>query len=356
MQIHEWHDPIRCGSRLGPPYETALVGKLSCDVTLITHIRREGTGLRTGRGIPTHPTSPPGGMLINRDGVVWLGVPRGRGLILEICAMGTRTMTEQNSKLWGSADAYQRYMGRWSRKVARLFTDWLGAPQGKSWADIGCGTGELSLQIAGTFRPSRLVGIDSAAAFIARAANSVPSAEFREGNATNIDLPDGSFDYAVSGLVLNFIPDKAKALSEMARIVCPGGVVALYVWDYAGHMQIMRQFFDAARAIDPGSSSYDAGITASICRPKRLLGAFSEAGLSDPQTTAIDITAAFVDFQDYWTPFLSGTGTAPKYCMSLNEETRNTIRDAVRENLPTGPDGEILLAVRAWAVKGTVPA
>jgi trans-aconitate methyltransferase len=265
-------------------------------------------------------------------------------------------MTDQKSTLWGAAETYERYMGRWSRKVAPLFVDWLDAPQGKSWADIGCGTGELSLQIAGKCKPSHLIGIDTSPAFITEAARYVPNAEFRQGDATNIDLPDEGLDYAVSGLVLNFIPDKAKALREMVRIVRPGGTVGLYVWDYAGHMQIMRYFFDSARLIDPNSSVYDDGINAPICRPKPLLDAFIATGLSDAETTAIDIPAAFVDFQDYWTPFLGGTGSAPKYCMSLDEGTRNKIRDALRERLPTGPDGEILLAVRAWAVKGYVPA
>jgi trans-aconitate methyltransferase len=265
-------------------------------------------------------------------------------------------MTDQKSTLWGAAETYERYMGRWSRKVAPLFVDWLDASQGKSWADIGCGTGELSLQIAGKCKPSHLIGIDTSPAFITEAARYVPNAEFRQGDATNIDLPDDGLDYAVSGLVLNFMPDKAKALREMVRIVRPGGTVGLYVWDYAGHMQIMRYFFDSARLIDPNSSVYDDGINAPICRPEPLLDAFIATGLSDAETTAIDIPAAFVDFQDYWTPFLGGTGSAPKYCMSLDEGTRNKIRDALRERLPTGPDGEILLAVRAWAVKGYVPA
>ena len=261
-----------------------------------------------------------------------------------------------DEKLWGAADAYEQWMGRWSRKIAPLFVDWLTASQGKRWADIGCGTGQLSLQIANKCNPSHQIGIDQTEGFLTLARKHVPSAEFRMGDAQNIDLPDDEVDYAVSGLVLNFVPDKAKALSEMTRIVRPEGTVGLYVWDYAGQMQIMRYFFDTARLIDPKSSAYDDGINAPICRPKALSDAFTAAGLSDVETTAIDIPAAFVDFQDYWKPFLGGTGSAPKYCISLDENTRSTIRDAVRAKLPTGPDGEILLAVRAWAVKGTVPA
>lgn len=257
--------------------------------------------------------------------------------------------------LWGAADAYERYMGRWSRKVAPLFLDWLDAPQGRGWADIGCGTGELSMQIASRCAPSHLVGVDPSAAFLAHAADRVPGAGFREGDAAGLDLPDAGIDYAVSGLVLNFLPDKARALGEMVRVVRPGGTVALYVWDYAGQMQIMRHFFDAARLIDPASSAYDDGANAPICRPTPLRDAFLAAGIAEPKTTAFDISAAFADFDDYWEPFLGGTGSAPKYCASLDEGTRNRIRDAVRERLPIGPDGEILLAVRAWGVKGRVP-
>lgn len=263
-------------------------------------------------------------------------------------------MPDEKSKLWGAADAYEQYMGRWSRKVAPLFVDWLAPPQGKNWIDIGCGTGQLSLQIASKCNPNHHIGIDHTEGFLTLAKKNVPNAEFRAGDAQSIDLPNDAVDYAVSGLLLNFVPDKAKALSEMVRIVRPEGVVALYVWDYAGQMQIMRYFFDAARLIDPKSSAFDAGINAPICRPKALAAAFSAAGLSHVETTPIDIAAAFIDFQDYWKPFLGGTGSAPKYCMSLDEDTRNKIRDAVRAKLPTGPDGEILLAVRAWAVKGVV--
>jgi SAM-dependent methyltransferase len=265
-------------------------------------------------------------------------------------------MTDAMSKFAGTADAYENYMGRWSRKVAPRFVEWLKPASGKSWVDVGCGSGALTSAIAAACKPSRLVGIDSSASYVARAAKSVPLGEFREGRAISIDLPNDGFDYAVSGLVLNFIADPPKAINEMARVVRPGGTVALYVWDYGGHMQIMRYFFDCARPVDPKSSEFDDGIQAPICRPGALADAFGTAGLADVATTAIDITAAFADFDDYWKPFLAGTGSAPKYCQSLDEATRRQIRDAIQARLPTSPDGEILLAVRAWAVKGRVPA
>ena len=205
-------------------------------------------------------------------------------------------MPDEKSKLWGAANAYEQYMGRWSRKIAPLFVDWLAPPQGKNWIDIGCGTGQLSLQIARKCNPNHHIGIDQTEGFLKLAKKNVPSAEFRAGDAQSIDLPDDEVDYAVSGLVLNFLPDKTKALSEMARIVRPEGTVALYVWDYAGQMQIMRCFFDTARLIDAKSSAFDDGINAPICRPKALAAAFSAAGLCHVETTPIDIAARLYRF------------------------------------------------------------
>jgi hypothetical protein len=131
--------------------------------------------------------------------------------------------------------------------------------------------------------------------------------------------------------------------------------VGLYVWDYAGHMQIMRHFFDAAIELDPGAREFDDGANAPICRPGPLSRLFEKAGLADVAVTPIDIAAAFPDFDDYWLPFLGGTGSGPKYCASLPPAAQATLREKLRDRLPIGPDGEILMAVRAWAVRGRVP-
>ena len=265
-------------------------------------------------------------------------------------------MPSSRPELWGAGDAYERYMGRWSRKVAPLFTDWIGAPPGAWWIDVGCGTGVLTSAVLSRCEPSRVVGIDSSAAFLQTAQDQVadPRASFIPGDAQALPEGDAAFHMAVSGLVLNFVPDKNAAVKEMARVVKPGGAVALYVWDYAGHMQVMRSFFDAASELDPGAREFDDGVKAPVCRPGPLLELFRRAGLLDVEVRAIDIPTAFDSFDDYWTPFLGGTGSAPKYCMSLGEEARERLRETIRRRLPTGPDGEILLAARAWAVKGQV--
>ncbi|SLN41544.1 class I SAM-dependent methyltransferase [Oceanibacterium hippocampi] len=259
--------------------------------------------------------------------------------------------------LWGGADAYERYMGRWSRRIAPHFTAWVAAPPGASWLDIGCGTGVLTSTVLDTCEPARVVAIDSSDMFLqtARARCDDPRVSFRPGDAQALPEDDGAFDIAVSGLVLNFLPDKIAAVREMVRVVRPEGMVALYVWDYAGHMQVMRHFFDAATALDPRASEYDDGVKAPVCRPGPLSELFASAGLTEIEVRPIDIPTAFASFDDYWAPFLGGTGSAPKYCLSLGDDARNRLRDAVRARLPTGPDGEILLAARAWAAKARVP-
>jgi SAM-dependent methyltransferase len=215
----------------------------------------------------------------------------------------------------------------------------------------------LSTAILAAKAPSRLVGIDSSEAFLEAARSQIddPRARFLPGKAEMIPQNSDEFAAAVSGLVLNFVADKRQAVAEMARVVAPGGTVALYVWDYAGHMQIMRYFFDAAIELDAQAAEFDDGIKAPICRPEPLLQLFTDVGLVDVEVQAIDIPAAFANFDDYWSPFLGGTGSAPKYCASLSPEAREQLRDKLFQRLPTGPDGEILLAVRAWAIKGTVP-
>ena len=263
-------------------------------------------------------------------------------------------MTNKKSGLWGNTDAYENYMGRWSKKVAPLFLQWLDAPGKKSWVDIGCGTGGLTELIAKTCEPVSIIGVDMAEGFIEIARERVKQADFHIESADKLSLPNDTVDYVVSALMLNFVPDAQSVLNEMARVARPGGIVALYVWDYAGHMQIMRNFFDTAILFDARSADFDDGKNAPICRPTPLKNAFKSAKLEDVSVKALDIAAAFKNFDDYWTPFLGGVGSAPKYCVALDESIRDKIRKSLQEKLPTGPDGEILLAARAWAIKGKV--
>jgi SAM-dependent methyltransferase len=215
----------------------------------------------------------------------------------------------------------------------------------------------LSSTILARSAPGSVVGIEPSEAFIANARSQVSDSRFqcRPGNGEALPLEDAKFSVAVSGLVLNFVADKSKAVAEMKRVVGRGGSVALYVWDYAGHMQIMRHFFDAATELDSGAREFDDGVKAPICRPGPLSALFQEAGLADIEVQSLDVPAAFENFDDYWTPFLGGTGSAPRYCASLAADAQGRLREKLRSRLPIGPDGEILLAVRAWAIKSRTP-
>jgi SAM-dependent methyltransferase len=255
---------------------------------------------------------------------------------------------------WASGSAYEAYVGRWSRPVARQFVDWIGRPPGGRWLDVGCGTGALAEVVLAVADPSEVVGVDPSEAHVDHARQRVDDtrATFEVGNALALPGGDNHFDAVVSGLVLNFIPDPAAGLAEMVRVAAPGAVVAAYVWDYAGDMQLMRHFWDAAVALDPAARELDEGVRFPLCRPEPLQALFDEAGLSGVEVRPIDIPTVFSNFDDYWTPFLSGQAPAPGYNMSLPEDRRAALRDRIRASIPTAGDGSISLTARAWAVKG----
>ena len=255
---------------------------------------------------------------------------------------------------WAGGDRYEAYVGRWSRPVARRFVASLDVPAGRRWLDVGCGTGALSGTILATAEPSAVVGVDPSADFVAHAAAHVadPRASFREGSAQALPAEDAAFDAVVSGLVLNFVPDPPAALAEMVRVGRPDGIVAAYVWDYADGMQLMRRFWDAAARLDPVAGNLDEGLRFALCRPEPLRALFTGAGLGDVEVEEIVVPTVFTDFDDYWTPFLGGTGPAPAYAAQLPEEARAALRKSLRSRLPTEADGSIHLTARAWAVRG----
>ena len=256
-----------------------------------------------------------------------------------------------------SADAYERYVGRWSRLVARDFLAWLAVPQGGRWLDVGCGSGALTETIIRVAAPASVLGIDPSADFLARAQAALAGERvtFERGDAEAIPVPDDAFDAVVVGLVLNFVRDPDRALAEARRVARAGGFVGAYVWDYGGEMQMMRRFWDAAVALDPGAHELDEGFRFPIARPAALAALFGRAGLVDVDTRAIDIPTRFVDFEDFWEPSLGGQAPAPAYLISLPPAGREALRDRIRATLPIAADGSINLVARAWAVRGREP-
>ena len=258
------------------------------------------------------------------------------------------------TEVWASGAAYEPYVGRWSRLVASEFLRWLAIRDGARWVDVGCGTGAVAEAILRQADPSEVVGIDPSAAYVEYAQAHIidPRARFEVGSASALPLDDAQVDAAVTGLVLNFVPDAVQALAEMVRVTRPGGTVGAYVWDYAGQMQLMRQFWDAAGALDPRARELDEGVRFPLCRPEPLQALFTGAGLADVQVRPIDVPTRFRDFDDYWTPFLGGQAPAPGYAMSLSEDRRTELREYLRVRLPYDGDGGIPLIARAWAVRG----
>ena len=257
---------------------------------------------------------------------------------------------------WASGSAYEKYVGRWSRHVAREFLSWLEVPPESRWLDVGCGTGALTEAILAMAAPVKVRGIDASPAHVEHARSHVTDerASLEVGDAQAIQEASDSFDAVVSGLMINFIPRPEQSAAEMARVARPGGVVAAYVWDYPGRMQMMRYFWDTAGALDPRAQELDEGKKRfTLCQPEPLAQLFSEAGLRNVEVRGIEIPTIFRDFDDFWLPFLGGQGPAPGYVVSLSDEQRAILKERLRSSLPTEADGSIHLVARAWAVRGT---
>jgi ubiquinone/menaquinone biosynthesis C-methylase UbiE len=260
-----------------------------------------------------------------------------------------------SSGIWRSGSGYESYVGRWSRQVAPIFIDRLGIEPGARWVDVGCGTGAVTETILRRADPTSVVGVDPSEAFLEVARDRVtdPRASFAIGDGAALPLADDTADVAVSGLVLNFVSDPVAMLAEMRRVTSDGGTVAIYVWDYAGGMQIMRHFWDAAIEQNEAVRDKAESLRFEICRPEPLRQAFAAAGMPEAVVEPIVIPTVFRDFDDYWQPFLMATAPAPRHVMSLSEADRADLRRRLQQRLPTEPDGSIRLTAQAWAVRAT---
>ncbi|MGH7317195.1 MAG: class I SAM-dependent methyltransferase [Candidatus Rokuibacteriota bacterium] len=264
-------------------------------------------------------------------------------------------MSARPTETWGSGDAYERYVGRWSRKVATEFLRWLAAGRGLAWADVGCGTGALAETILATWEPVSIEGLDASEGFVSHARQRLgnPRVRFVTGDATRLPWEPAAFDVTISGLVLNFVADHEAMVREMTRVTKPGGRVAVYVWDYAGGMQMVRSFWDAAIAVNPHDAKLDQADRFPVCQPGPLRGLFERVGLRSVETRALEIPTVFRDFDDYWSPFLGRQGSAPTYLASLSDEGRERIRSHLKARLAASA-GRIELTAKAWAVQGIV--
>jgi SAM-dependent methyltransferase len=254
---------------------------------------------------------------------------------------------------WAGGEAYDQFMGRWSRLVAAQFVAWLGLPPGGRWLDVGCGTGALSAEILRAADPAAVVGVDPSPEQVARARAAIADrrARFEVGDAES--PPETGVDAVVSGLVLNFVPDPERALARMAARCRPGGTVAGYVWDYGGDMGLLRAFWRAAAALDPAAAELDEARRFPDARPEALEAMFRAAGIAGVETRAIGIAMDFDGFEDLWRPFLGGQGPAPGYVATLAEPRRQALRDRLERDLVGAAGaGGIRLTASAWAARG----
>lgn len=257
-----------------------------------------------------------------------------------------------------SAAAYEHFMGRWSRQLSARFIEFVGVSDGDAILDVGCGTGSLTGVLLESAGVKSIVGIDLAEVYLeaARRAINDPRVTFKVGDATSLPFNDKSFDRAFSMLVLQFVPDTKKALSEMRRVVRPGGSVAATVWDASGGMPAQRLFWDAAANLGIADDKvlrdfYFRPMT----QPNELREAWREAGLRNVEQSSLTIRFEYENFSDYWLPIAAGEAGLGKFAVSLPAEQRSTLEAAVRRvYLGGGPDGPRSFATTAWVCKGVV--
>jgi SAM-dependent methyltransferase len=259
--------------------------------------------------------------------------------------------------MFSLGDAYERFMGRWSRKLAPLLVQFAAVDDGDAVADIGSGTGALTAAVVAAAPSSHVLGIDPSEPYIAyaQAHHGSDRVRFEVADAQHLQVDGARFDRTLSLLIMNFIPDPEKALKEMVRVTRPGGTIAAAVWDYGEGMKMLRAFWDEAVALNPSADGRDERHMP-LSRSGELSELWRRHELGNVVDEALAIETRFSSFDDYWSPFLEGQGPAGAYAASLSASDREQLRLNLRRRLlGESADRSIVLGARAWAVRGTVP-
>ena len=261
--------------------------------------------------------------------------------------------------MFSLGDAYEHFMGRWSRDLARRLVQFAGVHDNDDDVlDVGSGTGALSAAIAAAAPSSRIVGVDRSEPYIlaARARHPSERVHFEVADAQHLPFADGRFDRAISLLTLNFVPDPAKALHEMIRVTRSGGTVAAAVWDYGDGMEMLRVFWDEAIALNPAAAGKDERHMP-LCRRGELSTLWHAHSLKDISEEALAIETRFSSFDDCWSPFLARQGPAGAYVSTLSPHDGEQLRVRLRRRLLRDDvERPIALTARAWGVRGVVQA
>lgn len=245
-------------------------------------------------------------------------------------------------------------MGRWSRAAGEAFVDWLSLPQGLRWLDVGCGTGAFTQVIHDRCSPQQVDALDPAKDQIAYALRrlATPQVRFQIGDAQSLPFADNEFDIAVMALVISFVPDPVKAITEMARVTRPGGTVAAYIWDTHGRCFLQEPLRDALQALNV---EVPRRVDPAKFHPKNLQRLFISAGLSQIEHRTIEIVVSYKDFNEYWTAQTGLPNTVVQAVLKLGERDVERLKDYLRASLLIGKSRRIAYTARANAIRGRVP-
>jgi ubiquinone/menaquinone biosynthesis C-methylase UbiE len=252
------------------------------------------------------------------------------------------------------AEAYDRWVGRYSPALARELTEFAGVTRGERALDVGCGPGALTTQLATISGAQNVAAVDPSESFVAACRERNPRVRVELAGAASMPFQDGEFDHALAQLVVNFMPDAHAGLAEMRRVTGSGGAITACTWDYADGMTLIRNFFDAAIALEPSAAEHDEGTKMRYCQPDELQALWVESGLNDVEVRPLVVIGEYAGFEDLWSPLEYGVGPAGAYVVSLDAERRSALKDELRRRLGVA-DQPFELTARAWAVRGVAP-